>query len=460
MKVAFCILSFLESILLQMERVLRTRPGGVVGKLLAKPNPGWRILRDSLMLLDPKDLKACRQSCKSLNEFIKSEVWGTEGGKKLVTQKLLNRWMTADARPEDLGTVGQEVANLVCNDQFIFCSDKNGIVDVFSIASGDLVRQLLPDENVAGEIEERISGRVAVKEGLVASALIRTCDVGFKCCGSIWSTGGEMEMLNNFSFPLPAVPDEEGDDGDGRNYRLLRFHVCSLTTVVALISPFDHRESSLLVANKEETGWECLTLHSIQHPAAGFPWIPFALEGEAMALVKDSSESRVTLVWNRETQKNLDLPSWRVDYCVKAMALMLPHLVLLLEEDREAENQLPTNPQVNVYKMASGSSEGSLVKSLSLDSPRSFFTCLCFYNNLLLGFVQYHIGEDGMDSRIHVFEKDSLVDENKTARRRLIALPSLVSWTNMNTTSLVYSSARQLFNPFIGSIFKRDFWID
>ena len=168
MKVAFGILSFLESILLhQMERVLRTRPGGVVRKLLDQPDPGWRFLRDSLMLLDPKDLKVCRQSCKSLNEFIKSEVWGTEGGKKLVTQKLVNRWMTADARPEELGTVGQEVANLVCNDQFIFCSDTNGNVDVFSIASGDLVRQLLPDENVAGEMEERHSGRVAVKEGLV-----------------------------------------------------------------------------------------------------------------------------------------------------------------------------------------------------------------------------------------------------------------------------------------------------
>ena len=97
MKVAFCILSFLESILLQMERLLRTRPGGVVRKLLDQPDPGWRFLRGCLMLLDPKDLKACRQSCKSLNNFIKSEVWGTEGGKKLVTQKLVNRWMTADA---------------------------------------------------------------------------------------------------------------------------------------------------------------------------------------------------------------------------------------------------------------------------------------------------------------------------------------------------------------------------
>ena len=239
---------------------------------------------------------------------------------------------------------------------------------------------------------------------------------------------------------------------------ILSFDVCSLTTVVALI-PFDHRGSSLLVANKEETGWECITLHSIQHPAAGFPWIPFALEGEAMALVKDSSESRVTLVWNRETQKNLDLPSWGVGYCVKAMALMLPHLVLLIEEDRQAENQLPTNPQVNVYKMASGASEGSLVKSLSLDtSPRSYCASMCFYNNLLLGFVQYHIGEDGMDSRIHVFEKDSLVNENKTARRRLIALPFKVLCANMNTTNLVY--ARRMPGFMDDALFKRDFWID
>ena len=66
--------------------------------------------------------------------------------------------MTVEARSEELGTMGPE--SLVCNDQYIFCGHENGIVDVFSIASGELVRQLSPDENVAGEIEARHSGRV------------------------------------------------------------------------------------------------------------------------------------------------------------------------------------------------------------------------------------------------------------------------------------------------------------
>ena len=136
---------------------------------------------------------------------------------------------------------------------------------------------------------------------------------------------------------------------------------------------------------------------------------------------------------------------------------MLPHLVLLLEE-----NQLPTNPQVNVYKVASGASEGSLVKSLSLDSPGSYCAsmCKCIYNNLLLGFVHHHRGEDGRvrESSFHVFEKNSLVDENKTARRRQIALPFLYERANMNTTNLVYKRRNE---PGMGvALFKRDFWID
>ena len=96
MKVAFCILSFLESILLQMEQVLRTRPGGVVGKLMAKPDPGWRFLRGCLMLLDPKDLKACRQSCKSLNNFIKHQLsfWQTSSNQIYIYIYISSKYAT------------------------------------------------------------------------------------------------------------------------------------------------------------------------------------------------------------------------------------------------------------------------------------------------------------------------------------------------------------------------------
>ena len=99
-----------------------------------------------------------------------------------------------------------------------------------------------------------------------------------------------------------------------------------------------------------------------------------------------------------------------------------------------------------------------LVKRLSLDSPRSYCASMCIYNNLLLGVVQHHRGEDGHVRAIHVLEKDSLVDANKTARRRQIALPFKVLWANMNTTNLVYARRNE---PGMGvALFKRDFWID
>ena len=179
-------------------------------------------------------------------------MWGTAGGKRLLTQKLVNRWMTGDPRSEELGTVGSEVLSLFCNDGYIFCGHENGIVNVFSIVSGDFVRQLFPDENVSGEIEDRSSGEVAGKEGLVASSLIlgNATGVGYMCVGSIWSSSGQMELLDNFSFHLLEV---EGDGEDGRNERVLSFHLCSLTRVVALMecAEIDHHQASLLIAKKQ-----------------------------------------------------------------------------------------------------------------------------------------------------------------------------------------------------------------
>ena len=85
--------------------------------------------------------------------FIKSKVWGSASGKRLLTKKLVNRWMTVEVRSEEVGTMEPE--SLVCNDRYIFCGHENGIVDVFSIASGDFARRLFPDKNVAGEVGER-----------------------------------------------------------------------------------------------------------------------------------------------------------------------------------------------------------------------------------------------------------------------------------------------------------------
>ena len=101
-------------------------------KLLAKPDPGWIFFKNCLLLLDPKDLKVCRQVCQSWNMFIKSKVWGSASGKRLLTKKLVNRWMTVEVRSEEVGTMEPE--SLVCNDRYIFCGHENGIVDVFSIA--------------------------------------------------------------------------------------------------------------------------------------------------------------------------------------------------------------------------------------------------------------------------------------------------------------------------------------
>ena len=58
-------------------------------------------LKTILLQLDPADLKAVRQTCKSLDEYIKT-VWGSSGGKAKLTEKLLTRWSKDEATPVEL----------------------------------------------------------------------------------------------------------------------------------------------------------------------------------------------------------------------------------------------------------------------------------------------------------------------------------------------------------------------
>ena len=72
-------------------------------------------LKTILLLLDPADLKAVRQTCKFLNEYIKKELWGSTGGKAQLTERLLTRWSQDEARSVELTRVELSVTNMVCN---------------------------------------------------------------------------------------------------------------------------------------------------------------------------------------------------------------------------------------------------------------------------------------------------------------------------------------------------------
>ena len=62
----------------------------LVSKLL-DDGGGRQFLASCFLLLEPKDLKACRLVCSAWNEFIEEEVWSSQAGRSILTKKLVNR---------------------------------------------------------------------------------------------------------------------------------------------------------------------------------------------------------------------------------------------------------------------------------------------------------------------------------------------------------------------------------
>ena len=118
-----------------------------VSRLLAI-GQGWGqdFFVSCLLHLSPEDLKACRLVNKTWNKVIKERVWGNKRARKMLEEKLLNRWKTTNPETVQLGTVPQEVEAMFCNNTHAFCFVKGGKVKVYSLTDGQWVRDLESDE--------------------------------------------------------------------------------------------------------------------------------------------------------------------------------------------------------------------------------------------------------------------------------------------------------------------------
>ena len=55
-------------------------------------DPGHRqFVANCLLLLDPKEIKACRLVCKEWSVFIMADLWCSTSGRKKLSQKLAHR---------------------------------------------------------------------------------------------------------------------------------------------------------------------------------------------------------------------------------------------------------------------------------------------------------------------------------------------------------------------------------
>ena len=67
--------------------------GVILSQLMLMDDGGQKFVADCLLLLSPEEIKNCRLVCKQWDEFIAGEgFWKSEGRKKELRQKLLQRW--------------------------------------------------------------------------------------------------------------------------------------------------------------------------------------------------------------------------------------------------------------------------------------------------------------------------------------------------------------------------------
>ena len=138
--------------------------GGILSQLMKLDAGAQKFVADCFLLLDPKDLKACRLVSTTWSKFIKKEVWENPSGRKKLNEKLVQLWKTADPVPKELGQREWMFA-MMCDDRYIYNAVSDGRVEVNKLSDGVKVTDLTPDGVIADF--DFVSPILAGSDGLV-----------------------------------------------------------------------------------------------------------------------------------------------------------------------------------------------------------------------------------------------------------------------------------------------------
>ena len=132
---------------------------------------------------------------KFWNQLVKDEVWGSEPGRKGLMAKLRHRWVNFEPRIDQVGGAKEEVTSLFCNNMHIFCGEGSGLVRVYTVASGEYVRDLVPRDSPSSEPNPGRTSHTIVaggKEVVVAVTWYKIV--------TVWSTGGDMDWVASYQY--------------------------------------------------------------------------------------------------------------------------------------------------------------------------------------------------------------------------------------------------------------------
>ena len=217
---------------------------------------------------------------KFWNQLVKHEVWGSEPGKKGLIAKLRHRWVNFQPRLDQLGIPEEMVTTLYCNDKHIFCGQGSGLVRVYTVASGEYVRDLVPRESPRTTPEssseshcdsgseskfheDRISYTLVTGgKGVVAA-------VTWDAYVTVWGTGDDMDWVASYQYRCDdccEIPCDCAFPGIIDDIKVTPHGKIVLAATTGVPNWHPPSPTSVLIMKKSEDGW------TVDHPEKLKEW--------------------------------------------------------------------------------------------------------------------------------------------------------------------------------------------
>ena len=401
----------------------------------------------------------CCQVSSFWDQLVKEEVWGSPLGRRGLTEKLKQRWLSLVPGIDRLGEV-KDVESIFCDDKHIFCGLRIGLVQVFNITSGELIRHLRPKEPV------QTSGWGA-SDTLVSGGKKMVVAVTWERFVTIWSTEGDMECLNSYesmcdecrenpfycwecdiSLTHPVCSgcscnDEKTLEKGVCNVSVYDVKVTPSGNVVFLASFFD-AYSSMFIMKKSEGSWnvtetpidercEPLQLGTLQLGCLGNPFILCKDRGqESYYLCFGSAENNFE-DWSHHPHTDEGFEGFELDENITSGICALfvePPFIILVNENPDYEEE---SVAMRVYQM-------STYKELKAFGYRRGRCENLVTNKYVV--VQLQSTTPDESNYILIYDRETLLDpwmsaEDVKIQRIEINHEQLMS---INTTSLVFAA--------------------
>ena len=184
-----------------------------------------------------------------------------------MTARLGHRWVNFEPSMDQLGRAKEKVTSLFCNNKHIFCGQGSGMVRVYTVTSGEYVRDLMPKEapqmpesssDTESDTESNTeSDRESSSETLVAGGKGVVAAATWDAFVTVWSTEDDMDWVASYQYRCDncvRIPCDCHDKGT-----IMDIKVTPHGKIVLLASTGGAADSnpasSVLIMKKSEDGW-------------------------------------------------------------------------------------------------------------------------------------------------------------------------------------------------------------